>query len=289
MGVWKYIQSAALNRWNLLAVAAGAGVSWFSGRPEIGFGIVAAVEALWVGFAVTNPVYRRHVDITEHQKERARRTLSDDRRMKKMLYQLPRGPRERYNQLLKQCEELRDISRQLQLAHGADENDLSLMDLQLEGLDRLLWMFLRLLHTEHSLNRFFETTSLTEIEKELNDVQDQIAEEEEGPESDHKARVLSSLRDQRTSFEERRRTFLEAQKNLDFVRTEQDRLENRIRSLAEKGLSQGNSQDLSAAVDDVTGSLQETERALSDLQAISGVTETNDDVPLIVPRQTVQH
>ena len=279
MKIWKYIKAAVANPLNLLGVVGGLGASWYFGQPELGAAVVAA-ELAWLGFAVTSTPFRRHVDISEHQKAKADRTEAAERRMRRMLFQMPRGARDRYTRLMKQCDELRDITKQYQIAQGADDNDLVMAEMQLEGLDRLLWLFLKLLYTEHSLNRFFETTSIDEIEKELDEVQAQLSDEQNRlnlEQREQRERILTTLQDNLSTIEERRRNFQQARENFELVRAEQTRLENKIRSLAEMGISKGNPDELSGQVDSVSGSLAETEKMLDDLGFISGLSAADDD------------
>lgn len=288
MRLWKYIKAAFTNRWNVLALAGGIGFSLLSGQPEVGLSLVAAAELGWLGLVGTHPVFRRHVDLQEHQRLRQDDAKSAEVRMRRMLTSLPRGAQQRFEQLMERCEELRTISRQFQAAHGAEQTDGSIAEVRLEGLDRLLWLFLKLLYTENSLNRFFETTTIDEIEREIKQVQARLEREESRPNSQQRARIIATLKDNLQTCELRQKNFEQARDSFELVKAEQKRLENKIRSLAEMGISKGDPGLLSSQVDSAAGSIQETEKTLSELEFVTGLTSTEDEVvPEIVARNVV--
>ena len=73
-----------------------------------------------------------------------------------MMRALPRDLRERYYQLQERCRELQGIAADLK-HHADDDVDHSLESFQTASLDRLLWIYLRLLFTYHSLQKFLNT------------------------------------------------------------------------------------------------------------------------------------
>lgn len=92
---------------------------------------------------------------------------SADERTRKILKTLLRGVEQRFRCLMDQCEELCNITRHYCSAQAGDETDADLAELRLDVLDRLLWLFLQMLYTEHVRNRFFDTTAIDRIEREI--------------------------------------------------------------------------------------------------------------------------
>lgn len=288
MNLWKYIKAAFTNRWNLLGLAGGIGFSVLSGQPEIGLTLVAAAEIAWLGLIGTHPSFRKYIDFQESLAIKADDAKSAEARMRRMLRSLPRGAQLRFEQLMERCEELRKISREYQAAHGAEVSDGSITDVRLSGLDRLLWLFLKLLYTESSLNRFFETTTIDEIEKEIRQVTKRLERENARPDNHQRQRIIATLNDNLQTCEQRRKNFEQARDSYELVKAEQQRLENKIRSLAEMGISKGDPGMLSDEVDSVAGSVQETEKTLGELEFITGISSTQDEVvPEIVARKVV--
>jgi len=284
----KYIKAAFANRWNLLGLAAGVGFSMMSQQPEVGLSLVAAGEMAWLGFVGTHPRFRQYVDITEQQKLKENNAKTAEVRMRRMLTSLPRGAQQRFRKLMGRCEELRAITKQYQTANGVLEPDGTFAEVRLDGLDRLLWLFLKLLYTENSLNRFFETTTIDEIERETRQVQSRLAREAERPQNEQRARIMATLQDNLNTCKQRQKNFEQARDSYELVKAEQKRLENKIRSLAEMGISRGDPAMLSNEVDSVAGSIHETEQTLSELEFVTGFSTSQDEaVPEIVTRRVV--
>lgn len=288
MALRKYIKAAFANRWNLLGLAGGIGFSMFSESPEVGLSLVAAAELAWLGFVGTHPKFRQHVDIKEHQVLKQDDAKTAEIRMRRMLASLPRGAQRRFQKLMTQCEELRRITKQYQIAHGGEFEEGGLLEVRLDGLDRLLWLFLKLLYTEHSLNRFFETTTIDEIEREIRQLKARLERESDRPAQSQRTRIIATLQDNLDTCEQRKANFEQARDSYELVKAEQKRLENKIRSLAEMGISRGAPGMLSDQVDTVAGSIHETEQALSELEFVTGFsTFENEAVPEIVTRKVV--
>ena len=279
MGLFRYIKAAFKNRWNLLGLAAGIGFSFALGEPEIGLPLVAAAEAAWLGFVGTHPAFQKHVDMREHAEQKAAMAGSADERMRKILQAVPRGAEKRFRDLKAQCEELRSITQQYQAAHAGGTDDPEFAELRLDGLDRLLWLFLRLLYTEHSLNRFFETTTIDQIDREIHQLEQRLERERTRDQTSQRERIIATIEDNLATCRERKANFEQAHDSYELVKAEQQRLENKIRSLAEMGISKGDPGMLSSQVDSVAGSIAETERTLSGLQFVTGFSEYDEVRP----------
>jgi hypothetical protein len=285
----KYIKAAFASRWNLLGLAAGMGLIMITGQYQLGLPLLAAAEVAWLGFAGTHPSFRRYVAIQENQRNRADDAEAAKTRMRMMLGALPRGAQRRYEALKKQCDEMRMLTRHYQAAQGT-EADQTLADMRLGGLDRLMWLFLKLLYTEHSLNRFFETTSLESIENEIRQIEARLKAESERPADQQRDRMIATMQDSLKTCQLRRQNFERARESYELVKAEQRRLENKIRSVAETGFSKGDPSILSSQVDDVTESLHDTEKALNDLEFVTGFSTYEEEaVPEIVTRRTIRH
>ncbi len=288
MSISKYIKAAFANRWNLLGLAAGVGFSLMSKQPEVGLSLVAAGEMAWLGFVGTHPKFRQFVDINEQQKLKANDAKTAEVRMRRMLTSLPRGAQQRFKKLMQRCDELRAITKQYQTANGALEADGTFAELRLDGLDRLLWLYLKLLYTENSLNRFFETTTIDEIERETRQVKSRLDRETSRSENEQRGRIIATLQDSLKTCLQRQKNFEQARDSYELVKAEQKRLENKIRSLAEMGISKGDPAMLSSEVDTVAGSIHETEKTLSELEFVTGFSTSEDEaVPEIVTRKVV--
>jgi hypothetical protein len=289
VSIFKYIKAAFVNHWNLLGLAGGVAFTAVSGQWEVGLPLLAAGELAWLSFVGTHPRFRQYIDIGEHRRLKADDEKAAKARMRLMLTSLPRGAQRRFNVLMKQCEELRTITKQYQAAHG-EQLDETTAEIRLDGLDRLLWLFLKLLYTEHSLNRFFETTTIDNIESEIRHLEARLQSEQSRPESQHRPRLIATHQDSLKTCLERKHNFEQARDSYELVKAEQKRLENKIRSLAEIGISKSDPESFSSQVDSVAGSIQETEKTLSELEFVTGFsTFETEAVPDIISRRVITH
>ncbi len=284
--LFRYIRKAFTNHWNLLGLVGGFGFSFLSGSPEIGLPLVVAAEVAWLGIVGTHPRFQQYVDVAENEIVRSKDAAATDERMRKMFSALPRGLQNRFSELLKQCHELRAISQGYHAANNASEEG-TVAELRMNGLDKLLWLYLKLLYTEYSLNRFFETTGTEQIQRDLKQVQERLKREQERPSGTQRDRIIATLQDNLQTCEQRLANFEQARDSYELVRAEQQRLETRIRSLAEMSISQGDPGTISSQVDTVAGSVAETEKTLEDLKFVTGLSSLDETVPEIIPRQKV--
>jgi len=284
--LFRYIRKAFTNHWNLLGLVGGVGFSLLSGSPEIGLPLVVAAEVAWLGFVGTHPRFQQYIDVTENEVVRSQDAAATDEHMRKMFASLPRGLQNRFTELLKQCNELRSISQGYHAANSETE-EATVAELRMHGLDKLLWLYLKLLYAEYSLNRFFETTGAEQIQRDLKQVEERLKHEQSRPAGTQRDRIIATLQDNLQTCQQRLANFGQARDSYELVRAEQQRLETRIRSLAEMGISQGDPGTISSQVDTVAGSVTETEKTLEDLKFVTGMSSFDESVPEILPRQKV--
>ncbi|MHB8899617.1 MAG: hypothetical protein ACYC6Y_12795, partial [Thermoguttaceae bacterium] len=146
MGMTKYLKVAFLNHWNLLAFLGGLGFGLLSGQADVAIPLVLAVEAGYLGLLGTHPKFQKYVDAREAKEIREQGSESIQRTLQHITRSLPRESLERFETLRSRCHELRQIA--LELKHpGKERSEWPLEDFQMAGLDRLLWIYLRLLYT----------------------------------------------------------------------------------------------------------------------------------------------
>ena len=160
MGLGKYIKKAFLFQWNLLAFAGGMGFALLSGHPDVFAPLVLAGEAAYLGFIGTHPRFQRHVDAQDHKAARAQ---ANSDAVDRLMRALPPAQLRRFQALKDRCISVRQIAEQLREPDGGTALR-SLDELQLSDLDRLLWIYLRTLYTQHMLERFFQSTSVEQIQ-----------------------------------------------------------------------------------------------------------------------------
>src|SRR4030095_12140902 len=131
-----------------------------------------------------------------------------------MLAGLPQDARRRFARLHGRCVEMRSIA-----AGGpgaASERSSSAEEIRTPGLDRLLWLFLRLLLSKTALDRFLQTMNDQEITAALAPLRQNLETARHGGDE----RIVRSLQDSVASGELRLDNYGRAKKNAEFVSVE---------------------------------------------------------------------
>jgi len=289
MGFGKYIKTAFTNRWNLLALAGGTGFALLSFDPILFGPLVLAAEFTYLALLGTHPKFQKYVDAQAAASERKEKSQSSQQTLKQIMQLLPPPALARFERLRAQCLELRQISADI--AHSRNEEiGAPLESLQLAGLDRLLWIFLRLLFTEFSLSKFLERTNPRLIRQEIDATEQRLKKLAPDDPSPHAAKMRRTLEDSIQTSKDRLANYEKAKANHELVQLEIDRLENKIKSLAELSVNRQEPDFISGQVDQVTGSMLETEKTMNELQFATGLAPLDEEVPELVqpPVQVVR-
>jgi hypothetical protein len=285
VGFFKYIKSAFLVPWNLLAFGGGLAAALLSFDPNLGSVIASlalAGEVAYLGFLGTHPKFQQYVNA---QEAKGSRTASAEDALQRIMTALPPNAVQRFESLRSRCLELRQLALNLRDPTRAHE-PLPLEQLHLEGLDRLLWIYLRLLFTQHCLDHFLHKTSDQEIRKSIKDVEArlQALPTDDDPQ---RQRIRKSLEDNLETSKLRLQNYDKARDHSELVKLEIERLENKIRSLSELAVNRQEPDFISDQVDQVATSMVQTERTMNELEFATGLA-VDEQVPRLVQRQTVQ-
>ena len=273
-----------MNQWNLLIFAGGIGFAAISGRPDIAIPLVVAGEAAYLGLLGTHPKFQRYVDAQSAKETRQIKSQRNEDILRKIQQSLPKKLYNRYTSLRERCQRLGQIGADLK-SPTTVEAELNLESLQTKGLDRLLWVYLRLLFSQHSMDRFFDTVSEKKITKDLNRIEKQL--EELGPDdkSAHDAKIRRTLIDNQATLNDRLLNYEQAKSNYQFVELELERVENKIKSIAEISVNRQDPEFISGQIDAVANSMKETERTMNDLKFVTGIGEVDAEVPELMNDQ----
>jgi len=283
----KYIKAAVANKWNLLFVAAGTVFSFMTGRPDIALPLVAAAELAYVGMLSTHPRFQRAVDAQEAKATRVTGGKHAEHALRRIRRALPLASIDRYEKLRQRCAELRQIAADLRTT-GGTKGDRPLEALQLAGLDRLLWIHLRLLYTEHSLRRFLEQTSDRTIRADIDRLEAQLSSLADAGDNPRRQKAREAIEDNLATSRARLDNLEKSRENHELVQLEIDRLENKIRSLSEMAVNRQEPDFISHQVDSVATSMLETERTMEDLDFATAFTEADEAVPELLSRRSLE-
>jgi hypothetical protein len=274
-----YLREAFFFRWNLLLFAGGAAAAALTPLAPVLLPLVAAGELTYLAGLVSLPRFRAAIDAKKHA---ARNAIPPDSgpapappSLLEMLSSLPGDARRRFERLHSRCVEMRTIAAGVRgAAGGASASD----EMRTPGLDRLLWLFLRLLVSKTALDRFLRTMNESEITSRLADLRKSFETAQAGGDD----RVVRSLQDSIAMAELRLDNFERAKKNADFVSIELDRIEGKIQTLAEMAVNRQDPDFLSSQVDSAAESMRQTEKAVSELQHLTGLADQLEEPPPIM-------
>ena len=275
-GIKEYLKHAFLYRWNMLAFLGSVAGALLSPWPDALIPLVAAAEMTYLGGLIASPRFRKAIDAQAYQESRQQRTDGREgaRPIQEIVASLNPESSQRFGKVRARCLEMRGIANQVR---GRSDQGIQLSeDLSTPALDRLLWVFLRLLISHEALQRFLERTDAVEIRTRLGEAKARL-EQTGGDE-----RIVRSLQDSVAAQEQRLDNYERAQKNADFVRIELDRIEAKIHALTESSVNRQNPDLLSSQIDSVAESMQSTEKAISELQEITGLVDEMQEPPAIL-------
>jgi hypothetical protein len=281
-GMGDYLKEAFFFRWNMLLFVGGAAAAALTPFPDLLLPLVGAVELSYLAGLVSVPRFRAAIDAKVHA---ARQGATSDAvgpqipavSLVSMLGGLPAAERARFERLRARCLEMRKIAAGVRGAAG--DQTVGPEDIRTPGLDRLLWLFLRLLMSRTALDRFLQTMNGQEISTRLEELRKNLATAQASGGDD---RVVRSLQDSIAMGELRLDNFGRAKKNAEFVTIELDRIEGKIQALAEMAVNRQDPDFLSSQVDSAAESMRQTEKAVSELQHLTGLGDQLQEPPAIL-------
>jgi hypothetical protein len=285
-----YLREAFLFRWNLLFFAGGVAGAAILPMTAVLLPLVAAGEVAYLAGLITIPRFRAAIDAKVQAA--SRKTMSTDPpsqpapSLTAMLSSLPVDARKRFERLHARCLEMRGIAAGVRGAAG-DQNA-SAEEIRTPGLDRLLWLFLRLLLSRTALDRFLGTMDNVEISQRL----EQLRKDLQAAQTAKDERIMRSLQDSIAMAELRLDNYERAKKNAQFVSIELDRIEGKIQALAEMSVNRQDPDFLSSQVDSAAESMRQTEKAVSELQHLTGLADELQEPPAILEsdlREVLRH
>ena len=290
-GVQDYLREAFLFRWNLLLLVGGAAAAALTPLAGVLLPLVAAGELTYLAGLVSMPRFRAAIDAKQH----ARHAVGDaageppqvaPASLVDLLSGLPVEARRRFERLHARCTEMRTIAAGVR--GSSSQRPAAAEEMRTPGLDRLLWLFLRLLVSRTALDRFLQTMNEQEITARLPDLRKNLEAAQAGGDE----RIVRSLQDSLAMVELRLDNFARAKKNAEFVSIELDRIEGKIQTLAEMAVNRQDPDFLSSQVDSAAESMRQTEKAVSELQHLTGLADQLEEPPAIMEtdlREALRH
>ncbi len=281
-GFWRYLKEAFTFKWNVLFFVGAAVAAIISPYPDILLPLVVAGELTYLAGLTSLPRFQAAIDAKAHAETRsvsrgvptegAKPTAAN--KMATILNNLHADSRRRFTKLRARCLEMNKIAAGVHgRARQADADDL-----RTPGLDRMLWVFLRLLYSEQALQRFLDATDENSIRKRIGE----LAAKKKSSEEKGDERILRSVNDAILTAEARLENYEKAENNAEYVSVELDRIEGKIQAITEIAVSSQDPDYIISQVDSVVDGMQHTEEAIRELNYITGLTDEMEDAPSIL-------
>ncbi len=275
-----YLKAAFFKPWNFLAFLALLIAGVLSGQAVVVLPIVFALETAYLGFIGMSPRFRRAIDT-----ERAQRSSSLPSSAKEISAKQKARFDELYGgldpRLRRQFDELRTRCNAFNALNGDGAGSLVAKE-QLAGVNKLLWVYLKLLHTKMTLDRFFETLNTEELDRTERDALrrlEDIPQDALDPLSDKKRK---SIEDTIMTVRARRENIKRALDNREFVMLEIDRIGVKLTGISEMAINRHDPGAITQDVDGVARSVEATEQAIGELNLFTGFTAIDDVAPDIL-------
>ncbi len=277
-----YLRAAFLYRWNLLFFLGGAIGAVLSPWPDAALPIVGALEIAYLTGLTAMPRFRKAIDAGEASMVRNAAAgptpVNAQDSLTQMLESLPALSLRRFLLLRQRCFEMRDIASGVQGRMAGHSDAQSADSIRTPALDKLLFLFLKLLMSQSGLERFLKSTSEPELATRLEAVKAKLAEASAANDE----RVMRSLQDSLADAQLRLDNYQKSAKDLEFVGVELDRIETKIKALIEMGVSRQDPDVFSTQVTAAAESMQQTEDAVMNLQSLSGLADQLAEPPAIL-------
>jgi hypothetical protein len=293
-GVLRYLKEAFLFRWNLLLLGGSCAAAVLSGHGDVALPLVAAVEVIYLARLSTLDRFQRAIDAKAHGEQRgqpAAPVAADPAaardRIVEVLKSLAEDRRARFLRLRARCVEMTRIANAVRGETG-DASGAS-TELRQPALDRLLWVFLKLLLSDQAIARFLQATDVSQIQQAIDELDGRVKQRTAAVAEAERAddRLLRSLSDSLQTALLRRDNIARAQGNAEFVAAELDRLENKIQAVTELAVSHADPDEMSSRIDAIAEGISQTEQTIRELQTLTGMT-AHEDTPAILGAEIAQ-
>ncbi|MDQ3441593.1 MAG: hypothetical protein M3478_14720, partial [Planctomycetota bacterium] len=239
--------------------------------------IGAGLELAYLFGLSSNKRFQRFVDGSAKLEDRQ----EWQQKLQAIVAQLDPEDRERYVNLQRRCYTIIEQQRQ--------NGETPELELQGEGLSKLLWIYLRLLRTRQSLLRIIrESLDLDRGRGELLDKRlKRLTGEVQSPSINEDLR--KSLEGQLEILQQRMEKRRETRDKLAFLDAELVRIEEQVELLREQAVMSTAPSAVSERIDHIAGTLTDTQQWVRDQQQIMGNVDEllNEPPPMVVGPQRV--
>lgn len=261
-------------------LAVGVVVLVATGGHLVGWLVLAALELAYLRWVGMEPRFRNYLRAMKHVAVVPAAAVPQFQQMMAFLHPTDAH---RFNELRRRCSELLKLRQRMRHDAGAPD------DFQVDSLDRMLWLFLRLLHQRAGLEKFMSITRREELEADLAEAHRQLAASSarDAVADQPDSRLTSSIRERIATLGERIDSHKAATDGLELVAAEIDKTEQQLTQLCEVGMGAPDIAALSVQIDGISASLQLSEKIFSETPF--GSVYDAEPAPPLLTRGAVTH
>ena len=265
LGIGDFVRAAFKVPYNIILFVGGIAAGVVSQHPEIVWPLVAAGEIVYIATLSTNARFQAVV-----RAQRNQRLVGDSAGLvPQLLDRLSPARVERFERVRRRC---LDLQRSLQ-AEGQNRVE-GVLDGQLaEGVNKLLWVFLRTLVQQQTLATFCDTMPRAEIEATLHKTEAAM-QQPDLPEA-----MQAAHEENAKVMRQRLENFQRAQENLEAVAVRLVRVENSIMLVQEQALTRRDPSFVESEVRSVTDGLHSLEEMMRSMDIPPTVAVSEDVTP----------
>ncbi|MCC6487469.1 MAG: hypothetical protein IT364_08205 [Candidatus Hydrogenedentes bacterium] len=252
-----YVKKAFLWHWNLLAIGGGAAFALLSHQPSVVLPLLAAVEIAYLGLLTTNPRFQKSVDA---RSAATPPPLDQALLMQRVKNVLKQEAWERFEALRERCLGLNALSQQLRGPQPSGSSPVS--DMQTESLERLLWMFLKLLYSQDAIQQFLRSTSRKTLEESISTAEEELKKATDLKRGD---KLIRSIQDKLDTLKQRLANYNRVEENREFIAMEIERIEQKVNAISELSINARDPNAITAQVDGIAAGISATEEAMRNL------------------------
>lgn len=271
-----YLKAAFFNQWHLLALGAVTAFAMVGPMRDVTFPLLMAGEMAFMAVICHNPRFQRIVDAKVGAVNEAQQLEVSQKRFEKLYYSLDGDTRIQFDRLRERCEVINNAA----VTTGATE---SISDWQAAGVNKLLWVYLKLLNTRMNINKFLQNIDQKSFDRMEKEAKERLKTMGDDP---AKEKMRRSIEDTLQTIDTRKKNLLKAKDNLDYINLELDRITAKLTTLSEMAVNRQDPASLSNEVDDVTKSVQSTEQAIGELNMFAGLPMDEEVAPPMIARKS---
>lgn len=248
-----FLAHAFRSQYNLIGLATALGFAALSGNGLPLF-IAAGIELVVLPLVSANPRFQRLVRAREMEGEQSARVQAKQAQLIDLVRQLPEGERQRYRALETLSQEIRQNYKSL------DASSRALLDELVEKLDFLLAFYLRMRYSMVKMEAYFRTTDAERLDERIAMLDHEIARSPD--------RVREIKNRTKGVLLKRKERFAKALENRQVIEAQTETVLEVFQLLRDQSFAMRDPKEISAQLDGLVSSAEETERGVRDMEAL---------------------